>query len=447
MLPVIALVGRPNVGKSTLFNFLTKTKNALVLDMPGVTRDRQYGQGQVGESPYIVIDTGGLAEPDHPEITEMTDPQVIQAIEEANVVLFMIDAQDGVTQADNEIASLLRQSYADKVKLVINKSDRDDVTSIVAECYALGLGDATAIAAVNGRGIESVISSVLSVITLPIESSESESHDYQGIPIAIVGRPNVGKSTLINRILGEERVVVLDYPGTTRDSIPIPFERRGKTYTLIDTAGVRRRGKVTEVIEKFSIVKTIQAMQHANIVVVVIDAREGLTEQDLKLVGRVCAMGKGLIIAINKWDGMEQYDRDQLIESVDRQLSFVPFARRYHISALHGTGVGCIFNAIDEIDQSVSQALPTAQLTRALEKAIELHQPPLVKGRRIKCRYAHIGSRFPLVVVIHGKQLRAMPGAYRRYLSNYFRETFQLKGLPVVIECREDDNPYDHQKR
>ena len=439
MLPVVALVGRPNVGKSTLFNHLTKTKNALVYDMPGVTRDRQYGQGQVGPSPYIVIDTGGLAEPDHPQITEMTDPQVNQAMDEADVILFMVDAHDGVTSADEEIALFLRQTYADKVRVVINKSDRDDVTAVVAECYALGLGEAVAIAATIGRGIEKVMAEVLP----QSDHSELTADDCAGIPIAIVGRPNVGKSTLINRILGEERVVVLDHPGTTRDSIPVPFERRGKTYTLIDTAGVRRRGKVSEAIEKFSIVKTLQAMQHANIVVVVIDARDGLTDQDLKLIGRVCDLGKGLVIAINKWDGMDEYDRDQVMQALDRQLSFVPFARRYHISALHGTGVGCLFNAIDEINDSVSQELPTAQVTRALEKAVQVHQPPLVKGRRMKCRYAHIGSRFPLVIVIHGKQLRAMPGSYRRYLSNYFRETFQLKGLPVVIECREDSNPYD----
>jgi len=438
MLPVIALVGRPNVGKSTLFNYLTRTRDALVLDMPGVTRDRQYGQGKVGDTPYIVIDTGGLAEPDNPVMTQMTDPQVMMAMEEATVVLFMLDAQDGITSADQDIANMLRRQYSDKVKVVINKSDREDVTSVIAESYQLGLGGAIAIAATIGRGIADMVADLFEDIGI----EDTPVVDVEGTGVAIVGRPNVGKSTLINRLLGEDRVVVLDYPGTTRDSIDIPLERNGNKYTFIDTAGVRRRAKVSETVETFSIIKTLQAMQRADVVVVVIDSRDGLTEQDLKLIGRVYEMGKGLIVAANKWDGMDEYSKDQVTQALDRKLTFVSFARRYNISALHGTGVGNLFKAIDEIVESCAQDMPTAKLTKALEKAVQMHQPPLSKGRRIKCRYAHLGGRFPLVIVIHGKQVCAMPDAYKRYLSNHFRQTFGLKGLAVKIELKDDHNPF-----
>lgn len=439
MLPVITLVGRPNVGKSSLFNYLTRTRDALVVNVPGVTRDRQFGEGRVGDQPYWVVDTGGLALPDDPVMAQITDFQVQVAIDEADCIFFLLDAKDGITSADISIAEVLRKSYADKIKVLVNKADREDVTSILAECYQLGLGPADAIATSNGRGIESLMAKTLAEFD-PREVDELP--DDPGIPIAIIGRPNVGKSTLTNRMLGEERVAVLDRPGTTRDSIYIPYERRGHRYTLIDTAGVRRKSKVNETVEKFSIVKTLQAMKEAHVVIVVINAQEGLVEQDIKLIGRVIALGRGLIIAINKWDGLDDYQREMVEKAVDRQLVFATFARRYYISALHGTAVGQLYTAIDEANDSASQELSTSALTAALEKAIIMHQPPLAKGRRIKLRYAHLGDRHPLVIVIHGKQTKALPESYKRYLAGFFRDYFSIKGIPVSIVLKDDYNPY-----
>tara|TARA_A100001015_G_C15044306_1_gene742367 strand:- start:739 stop:2064 length:1326 start_codon:yes stop_codon:yes gene_type:complete len=440
MLPVIVLVGRPNVGKSTLFNYLTKTRDALVLDWPGVTRDRQYGYGKVGEQPYLVVDTGGLAEPDDPTMASLTDQQVHQAIDQADCIYFMVDAKDGLTAPDRNIAMKLRQQHAAKVKLLVNKTDRDDAATLIGDFYELGLGQPYAVAASMGRGIPELVDQTLA--SFDYHQIEAVEDDTQGPRIAIVGRPNVGKSTLINRLLGEERVVVCDRPGTTRDSIEIPYERQGKPYTLIDTAGVRRRARVSATVEKFSVIKTLQAIEMAQVVVLVMDGHEDVTDQDLHLLGKVLQMGKALIIAFNKWDNIDQYDRDQFTSAVDRKLEFVDFARRYYISALHGTGVGKLYRAIDEAYEAVQTRISTAQITQALEKALRTHQPPLVSGRRIKLRYAHMGGNDPLVIVIHGKQVTKLPGSYQRYLVNFFRQHFSIAAIPIHLKLVNDDNPY-----
>ncbi|MDF1761753.1 MAG: ribosome biogenesis GTPase Der [Coxiellaceae bacterium] len=438
MLPVIAIVGRPNVGKSTLFNVLTKTRDALVADMPGVTRDRQYGKGEFDERAFVVIDTGGIGEHHDREMDDLTDQQVELALQEADHILFMVDAKAGLMPADEEIAKRLRP-LTDKVTLVVNKSDRVEAEIAGSEFYRLGIGEPEIIASAHRRGIGDMMEAVMA--QLPEEEAESDD-DKNRIHVAVIGRPNVGKSTLINRILGEERVVVCDRPGTTRDSVSIPFDRQDQRYMLIDTAGVRRRTKVTEKVEKFSVIKTIQAIERAHVVVVMVDAREGIGEQDMRLMGWVLEAGKGIILTLNKWDGMDEYDKGRIKEAIDRKLPFLDFARRYFISALHGSGVGKLFHAIDEAYESGSKEITTAQLTKVLEDATKNHQPPMINGRRIKMRYAHIGSHHPLVIVIHGKQLTDLPGSYERYLSTYFRKTFDLVGVPVRIRLRSDKNPY-----
>lgn len=438
MLPIIVIVGRPNVGKSTLFNRLTGRRDALVADLPGVTRDRQYGEGQCQGRSYMVVDTGGIIETDDPTMSELTFEQAQQALAEADQVFFMVDAQAGLMPADQLIADQLRV-HQDKVVLLVNKADRESAAVASSEFYTLGFGEPQAISAKRGRGVESVMGAVLD--KLP-EAEVPLSDEEAGIRIAVIGRPNVGKSTLINRMLGEERVVVCDRPGTTRDSIFIPFERRGQRYTLIDTAGVRRRSKVYDAIEKFSVIKTLQAIDAAEVVVIVLDAREGVTEQDLRLIGLVVDRGKALLIAFNKWDSMAVYDREQMKEAVNRRLVFVDFARRYFISAKHGTGIHKLYSAIQEAYTSAEREMTTGPLTRALERAVTQHEPPLIRGRRIRLRYAHLGGHHPMVVVIHGKQTDELPESYQRYLAGYFRKAFQLVGVPVQIQLVNDANPY-----
>jgi GTPase len=439
MLPVITIIGRPNVGKSTLFNCLTQTRDALVADFPGVTRDRQYGRGVLGGRPYLVVDTGGIVEAAHPEMARQVEKQVRQAIEEADRILFLVDAQVGLTSADSMIAEQLRP-HQKKVVVVVNKIDRLDPDSITGEFYQLGYGAPHAIAAKNGRGVEPFIEELLKPFPLP----EAESDAQAGICIAVMGRPNVGKSTLINRILGEERVIVLDEPGTTRDSIFIPFDRRGQRYTLIDTAGVRRRAKIEDAIEKFSVIKSLQALEKAHVVIMVFDAREGITDQDMRILGWILESGRGLVMAFNKWDDMSEYDRERVKQTIDRRLAFVSYARRYLISALHGTGVGELYRAIDEAYASSTQDISTAQLTQILERAVFDHQPPLVGVRRIRLRYAHLGGHHPLIIVVHGKQIESLPDSYRRYLASYFRKSFNLVGIPVRVQLVNDKNPYAH---
>lgn len=437
MKPVIALVGRPNVGKSTLFNCLTRSRDALVADQPGLTRDRKYGEGKIGDRGYLVVDTGGISG-DTEGIDELMADQVWLAVEEADAILFLVDARDGLMPGDDEIARRLRTT-SKPVHLVVNKIDGADASVVVSEFYNLGIGEPLGITASQGGGVRDLIDHVLS--ELP-ESEEEVEEEERGIKIAVVGKPNVGKSTLINRILGEERVLAYDMPGTTRDSIFVPFERRGQQYTFIDTAGVRRRGKVQDKLEKFSVIKALQAIEQAHVVVLVIDAHQGISDQDLHLLGFVLDEGRALVIAVNKWDGLENSERERVKYELGRRLQFVDYASLYFISALHGTGVGDLFKPIQKAYESATRNLSTPELSRVLEQAVSEHQPPLVRGRRIKLRYAHQGGRNPPTIVIHGNQTGDLPAAYQRYLANYFRKAFKLEGTPVRIELKTGVNPF-----
>ncbi|MDH5484964.1 MAG: ribosome biogenesis GTPase Der, partial [Gammaproteobacteria bacterium] len=378
MLPVLALIGRPNVGKSTLFNVLTKTRDALVADFPGLTRDRKYGHGLYETHPYIVIDTGGLSG-ESEELDERMAQQTLLAIEEANIILFLVDARDGLTAADESIAKQVRR-FGKTIHLVINKVDGMDPIRAEADFFALGIADSYSIAASHGRGVNQLVDKLLSGWD---DWNSHEEDQSRGIKVAMVGKPNVGKSTLINRILGEERVVVMDMPGTTRDSIFIPFEHNEQKYTLIDTAGVRRKRSVSETVEKFSVIKTLQAVDESNVTIMMIDAREGISDQDLHLLGYIVDSGRALVIVINKWDGMDDYEKKQIKEGLEQRLSFIQFAEIFFISALHGSGVGGLYQAIDKAYRSATRKLSTPELTRILEKATSSHQLPTVHGRRI----------------------------------------------------------------
>ncbi len=439
MLPVIALVGRPNVGKSTLFNRLTRTRDALVANRPGLTRDRQYGIGRIGPRPYVAVDTGGLTG-EESGLDGLLAKQVWLAIEEADHVLFMVDARERLTLGDIEVAERLRR-LAKPCTLVVNKSDGLAPELAEAEFHALGLGEPVAIAAVHGRGVTQLMDQVLAA--WPENETVDSPKGPEGVAVAIVGRPNVGKSTLVNRMLGEERVLTFDEPGTTRDSIFIPFQRDGQSYTLIDTAGVRRRSRITDVVEKFSIIKTLQAIERAQIVLLLVDARQGISEQDATLVGHVLESGRGLILVINKWDGLTPEQRQQVRDDLDRKLSFLDFAQRHFISALHGSGVGNLFGTIAQVHANAFRKLPTPELTRVLAAAVAEHQPPVVNGHRIKLRYAHQGGQNPPIIVIHGNQTESLPEAYRRFLTNRFREAFHLEGTPIRIELRSGENPFE----
>lgn len=442
MLPVIAIVGRPNVGKSTLFNYLTRTRDALVANEPGVTRDRQYGEGSFEERRFIVIDTGGLEDIQN-EIHQQISQQTWAALTEAEIIFWVTDARAGLTPVDQEILKKLR-ALQKPIYLLVNKSDGLEESMACADFYATGIPDIFAITATQGRGIQALLNKVLPPPILLEETTEKP--DESGIKVAIVGRPNAGKSTLVNRILGEERVVVYDAPGTTRDSIFIPFERRGKKYTFIDTAGVRRRSRVENPVEKFSVVKTLQAITEANVVVFVLDAREGIADQDLHLLGYILDSGRALVIAVNKWDGLSADQRQWVERELDRRLVFVRYARVHFISALHGSGVGNLFTSIDEAYRSATRKLSTPKLTQMLEDAVEAHQPPAVIGRRIKLRYAHAGGSNPPIIVIHGNQTEALPASYQRYLSNYFRDALSMVGTPIRVELRSGENPYKDKK-
>lgn len=441
MKPVIALVGRPNVGKSTLFNQLTKSRDALVADLPGLTRDRKYGDARIEDKSFIVIDTGGIGEGEQGIDAYMAE-QSRYAIAEADIVFFLVDARAGLTGADQEIASELR-ALSKRVHLVVNKIDGIQEEAAIAEFHQLGMGEIFGIAASHGRGINQMMLAVLAGV--PPDEPDAPLAET-GIKIAIVGRPNVGKSTLVNRMLGEDRVVVFDMPGTTRDSIYIPFERREKRYTLIDTAGVRRRGRLEEGVEKFSVIKTLQAIKDAHVVVVVLDARENIVDQDLHMLGFVLQSGRALVLAINKWDGMSDYERDMVKKEMDRRLDFVPWARVHLISALHGTAVGDLYPSIERAYASATIKVATNRLTQILEGAIEQHQPPLVGGRRIKLRYAHMGGQNPPIVVIHGNQTAEVPNTYKRYLENIFRKVLKIEGTPIAIEFKTGDNPFKDKK-
>ncbi len=440
MKPVIALVGRPNVGKSTLFNKLTKSRDALVADYAGLTRDRKYGDGKLGEIDYLVVDTGGLNGESEVLDVRMQE-QAWQAIAEADVVVFMVDGRDGLTPVDVEIAEALRRT-GQTVCLVVNKTDQMDEAQIAAEFYQLGLDEPHCIAAAHSRGLLKMMAVVQGL--LPAPNLDDEAPVDEGMRLAIVGRPNVGKSTLINRFLGEERVVAFDLPGTTRDSIEVPFEKDDQKYTLIDTAGVRRRGKVSDMVEKFSVIKTLQAIDECNVCVLLLDATEKITDQDMNLMGYVIDKGRALIVAVNKWDGLHSDQREIIKTDISRRLDFLSFTSIEFISALHGTGVGNLFKLANRAYESAMIDMSTPQLTRMLEYAIEQHQPPLVRGRRIKMRYAHQGGSNPPIIVVHGNQTERVPDTYKRYLSNYFQRELKLFGTPVRIDFKKSDNPYGH---
>lgn len=467
MLPVVALVGRPNVGKSTLFNRLTRSRDALVADYPGLTRDRQYGQAQVEEHPFIVIDTGGIVG-DEEGIDALMAEQSLMAVEEADAVLFIVDARDGLTSADEGIAAYLRKQNK-QVFLVANKVDGIDADSAVAEFYALALGDEVhKIAAAHGRGVTQLLTLALEPHIEALssqkaeEGEEGEFDSEQGvaegeeidapdendqIKLAIIGKPNVGKSTLTNRILGEERVVVYDMPGTTRDSVYIPMERNGREYTLIDTAGIRRRKNVSDVVEKYSVIKTLRAIEDANVCLLIIDAHEGISDQDLSLLGFILESGRSLVVAVNKWDGMTDHDKDRVKSELDRRLGFIDFARIHFISALHGTGVGHLYESVEEAFISATKRISTSMVTKILDMAVFDHQPPMHQGRRIKLKYAHAGGYNPPIIVVHGNQAKSLPNSYKRYLMNYYRKSLKIMGTPIRIEFRETSNPFAGKKK
>jgi GTP-binding protein len=440
MLPVIALVGRPNVGKSTLFNRLTRSRDAIVADYPGLTRDRQYGFGKLGPVPYIVIDTGGVAGGEE-GIDELMVEQSVRALEEADAAIVMVDGRSGITAADEHVVSLARR-HAKKAWLAVNKAEGLDRDMVGSEFYALGLGDPVPISAAHGDRISALMDEVLEPYVGAEEETTDSPDDDMPLRIAVIGRPNVGKSTLINRLIGEERLVVYDQPGTTRDSVTVPFERDDRQYHLIDTAGVRRKSRVHETIEKFSIVKALQAMERAQVVVAVLDASEGVTEQDVSLIGLAVERGRALVVVANKWDGLSADQRRHLKSELDRRLPFLDFAEKMTISALHGTGVGDVLPAVERAYAAATRDMSTTALTRELEAALTEHAPPLVRGRRIRLRYAHQGGRNPPVIVIHGNQTERLPNAYRRYLVNRFRKAFRLTGTPVRLSFRTSDNPY-----
>lgn len=444
MLPVIALVGRPNVGKSTLFNRLTRTRDALVADQPGLTRDRQYGVGKLGSRPYLVVDTGGISG-DIEGVESLMVDQVQMAISEADQILFLVDARHECSAADEAIAEELRRT-GKSVKIVANKSENLDKLEASTAFYSLGLGDPVVISAAHGRGVKSMVEGIIKSLPPEFDFHEAEEEQDESIKIALVGRPNVGKSTMINRLLGEERVVAYDKPGTTRDSIAIPFEKDGKKYTLIDTAGVRRRSRVNDMIEKFSVIKTLQAIEEANVVLLVLDAREGISEQDATMAGHILEAGRALVVVINKWDGLESDERDKIREDMQRKLPFLDFATWRFVSALHGSGVGTLLAKAEQAYRNAMRKLSTPELTRILEDCVMEHQPPLVKGRRIKLRYAHQGGKNPPLIVIHGNQADQTPTAYKRYLTNRFRKVFDFSGTPIRLEFRTGENPYEGRK-
>ncbi|WP_305405802.1 ribosome biogenesis GTPase Der [Photobacterium leiognathi] len=478
MIPVVALVGRPNVGKSTLFNRLTRTRDALVADFPGLTRDRKYGRAELEEHEFIVIDTGGIDGTEEGVETKMAE-QSLAAIEEADVVLFLVDGRAGLTAADEAIAKHLR-SRDKPTFLVVNKVDGIDADSACAEFWRLGVDAMYQIAATQNRGVTALMERALAPFSDKLNAELAENGKEQEVSIedltsvediekanlseadaeaaykrlqeqpiklAIIGRPNVGKSTLTNRILGEERVVVYDMPGTTRDSIYIPMERDGQEYVLIDTAGIRRRKNMHQAVEKFSVIQTLKAVEDANVVLLVIDARENISDQDLSLLGFALNAGRSLVIAVNKWDGLDNEVKERVKSELDRRLGFVDFARIHFISALHGTGVGHLYESVIEAYQSATKRISTSLLTRIMQMAQDDHQPPMIRGRRVKLKYAHAGGYNPPIIVVHGNQVNELPGSYKRYLMNYYRKSLEMMGTPIRIQFQNSENPFETKKQ
>lgn len=444
MLPTLVLVGRPNVGKSTLFNRLTGTRDALVHDMPGMTRDRHYGRGRIGGKPYLVVDTGGLEPVARDGILAEMARQTLQAIDEADAVIFLVDGRGGLTAQDKTIAERLRRARC-PVLLAVNKTEGMNRAVVTAEFHELGLGEPLAISGAHGDGVAELVAEALA----DFPENETPADDF-GVPrIALVGRPNVGKSTLVNALVGEERVIAFDQPGTTRDSIYVEFERDGKPFVLIDTAGVRRRGKVFETAEKFSVVKTLQAIEDANVVVLVLDARENISEQDAHLAGFVLETGRALVVAVNKWDGLSPERRDDIKRDIARKLAFLDFARFNYVSALKGKGLENLLKDVEAAHAAAFVKLPTPKLTRVLQMAVEQHAPPKNGLFRPKPRYAHQGGKNPPVIVLHGNALEGLRDDYKRYLEASFRKAFKLQGTPLRIQIKEDEgrNPFEGRKR
>ncbi|MBS4096786.1 MAG: ribosome biogenesis GTPase Der [Sulfuricella sp.] len=441
MKPTIVLVGRPNVGKSTLFNRLTKTRDALVHDLPGLTRDRHYGHGRVGGKPYLVVDTGGF-EPvvDSGILAEMAK-QTLQAVDEGDAIIFLVDGRAGMTPQDRIIADRLRRTGR-PVFVAVNKAEGMNRGVVSAEFYELGLGEPVPVSGAHGEGVRELLELVLAPFADEDEPEETNDHPK----IAVVGRPNVGKSTLVNALVGEERVIAFDQPGTTRDSIYVDFQRNDRAYTLIDTAGIRRKGRVFEAVEKFSVVKTLQAVEDANVVVLVLDAHQEISDQDAHLAGFILEAGRALVVAINKWDGIDGYQREQVKRELLRRMEFLSFARFHFISALHGQGVGGVLKSVDEAYAAAFVKLSTPRLSKILHEAIAQHQPPKSGLFRPKPKYAHQGGSNPPVIVVHGNHLEGVSNDYKRYLENTFRKAFDLAGTPLRVDFKANHNPFDERK-
>lgn len=454
MKPVIALVGRPNVGKSTLFNRMTRARNALVADEPGLTRDRQYGFGSIHSKSFIVVDTAGIAEINDiskddtgsaGELSDIAAAQTLQAVDDANIVLFIVDGRHGKHPYDKEIVNKLRSTEA-RVWLIANKAEGQDADIVSADFYDFGLGEAICISAAHGDNVNALIEEVLS--DYPQDPPQQDGATERIPRIAVVGRPNVGKSTLVNTLVGEQRVVVYDEPGTTRDSIEVPFDHGSRNYVLIDTAGVRRRKNVSEKVEKFSIIKTLLAIDESNIVLLVLDASQSIADQDMSLAGVILEAGRAIVVVINKWDKADKEQRQHIYSEIDRKLPFLSFADQHNISALTGSGVKRLYKSINDAFASAFIELTTSKLNRTLEAAVEKTPPPMSKGRRIKLKFAHQGGKNPPTIIIHGNQVSSVPQNYQRYLINSFRKVFDLKGTPLRIQFSQGDNPYkDRGKR
>jgi len=444
MLPLVALVGRPNVGKSTIFNALTRTRDALVHDQPGVTRDRNYGVCRLDEdNPFLAVDTGGISEDDE-GLAGATADQARAAAGEADLILFVVDARDGTSALDDEILSWLRK-LSRPTLLLINKIDGTNEDTVRAEFARYGFSEMLTVSAAHRQGLDDLLEEV--VQRLPEEGSGEEmDNDPNRMRIAFVGRPNVGKSTLVNRILGEERMIASEVPGTTRDSIAVDLERDGREYRLIDTAGLRRRGRVEEVVEKFSVIKTLQAIEQCQVAVLMLDASEGVTDQDATVLGAVLDAGRALVVAINKWDGLTDYQREQAEALVSRKLGFVPWAETVRISAKHGSGLRELFRAIHQAHASATHEFSTSEVNKALEIAYETNPPPAIRGHVSKLRYVHPGGSNPPTFIVHGTRLKELPESYKRYLENFFRKRFKLVGTPVQFIFREGANPYEGKK-
>lgn len=447
MLPVVALVGRPNVGKSTLFNQLTRSRDAVVADRPGVTRDRHYGICRDGGRPFIVVDTGGLYG-DGDELSELTFGQAEAAIDEADVIVLVCDARDGLMPGDRRILDQARRR-AKALVVAVNKSDAADAIALLAEFAPLGVDPTLPVSAAHRRGLDTLVAEVSarfqalppeSAVELPVPASR------ESIRLAIIGRPNVGKSTLVNRLLGEERVIVSEVAGTTRDSIEVPLERDGKKFVLIDTAGVRRRARVEDEVEKVSVIKTLAAIESAEVVVVMLDASEGVTEQDVTVLGHALEAGRGIVVALNKWDGLDAYQRTRCETELERRLDFVAWAPRVTLSARHGSGLRELMDFVGRTSESGRFDVGASEITRAVEAAVAAYQPPLVRGKAPKLRYAHLGGHRPLRVVIHGSRLAHIAEGYKRYLENFLRKRYKLVGTPIRLDWREGANPFEGKR-